>query len=118
MLARQRFGIKRKEFLFMTFREFNILNILWLNDKREDLKSIFESMRYQTYFTFMLNVDKKHKKGFKQFCREYMPFNWDKFKKSKALILNEANWNEIEKLHGKSVNAKEVSLEKIEGLIT
>ena len=70
--------MKPKEFLGLTFREFQSLNEIWLNERTEYVIALNESMRLQTYFIYSLNVTKKDKKTFEQFRNHVMPFEWDK----------------------------------------
>ena len=62
----------------MTFRDFQELNEMWGEDQSSSMHTVYEAMRLQTYFQFSLQVDKKYKKSFDQFCAHYMPFGWDK----------------------------------------
>lgn len=61
----------------------------------------YEAMRLQTYFQFALQVDKKSKKDFKQFCKELMPFHWDKNQTpppdKKLLAMTPEDWEAKEK---------------------
>jgi len=97
--------MKKREFLRLTLREFQILNNLWAEDQLFFSKTIYESMRLQTYFTFSLQVAKKYKKNYTQFCKQYMPFSWDKVDpkdiedQKKLENLTSEDWAEKDRLH-------------------
>ena len=62
------------------------MNDFYGEDKLETLRIAYESMRLQTYFIFSLQVAKQHKKTFKAFCNQLMPFEWDKDKNPKEKV--------------------------------
>ena len=62
----------------MTFADYVGLSILWSRDSQDSIKAMYESMRIQTYFSYVLVASKKAKKPFERFCKDYMSFTWDK----------------------------------------
>jgi len=103
MIARLRFNIKKKEFLKLTYREYNLLYELWGKDKEEKTKRIYESMRIQTFFTYLLNVKKDNNVTYQDFCKKYLPFTWDEISKDeketkdKLENLTSEDWASLEK---------------------
>ena len=104
----------------MTFRDFHILSKFHNEERLDDTKIIYDSMRMQTYFLFSLEVSKKHQKSFSAFCRDYMSFTWDKnLPKHEVKQMTPEDWREKEKAiadREKKATAKIISLEKVEGL--
>ena len=99
LTARVRFNIKKKEFLGLTFREFQDMNTIFSNDKKEHIIALYESMRLQTYFQFSLQASKKHAKSFDQFCKQLMPMQWDEKVVVTAEEVGAIDWAEKDRIY-------------------
>lgn len=69
-----RFGVKEEEFMEMTPRKLSLLFEENYKYNSENVRSDWERTRLQIYY----GLEFKNPVQYKQFCIQYMPFEWDK----------------------------------------